>query len=92
VCAVAQALVRAGRRVLGTTCTLVVPDRLPAQRDLTLRALRKRRGQDAALRSDDRGAGPQSREALEVLCTLLAARSAAAFRSIQMVLGAVRPR
>jgi DNA replication protein DnaC len=44
-CAVAQEWVRAGRRVLFTTCAVLVQDLLAAKRDLTLQALLKRLGQ-----------------------------------------------
>jgi DNA replication protein DnaC len=73
-CAVAQELVRAGRRVLFTTCTLLVQDLLTAKRDLTLKALLKRLGQYEALLIDDLGYVQQSREEMEVLFTLLAER------------------
>ena len=73
-CAVAQELVRAGRRVLFTTCALLVQDLLAAKRDLTLKALLKRLGQYEALLIDDLGYVQQSREEMEVLFTLLAER------------------
>ena len=73
-CAVAQELVRAGRRVLFTTCALLVQDLLAAKRDLTLKALLKRLGQYEALLVDDLGYVQQSREEMEVLFTLLAER------------------
>jgi len=74
VCALAQELVRAGRRVLFTTCALLVQDLLAAKRDLTLKALLKRLGQYEALLIDDLGYVQQSREEMEVLFTLLAER------------------
>jgi len=74
VCAIAQELVRAGRRVLFTTCALLVQDLLAAKRDLTLKALLKRLGQYEALVVDDLGYVQQSREEMEVLFTLLAER------------------
>src|SRR5262249_32751625 len=64
----------AGRRVLFTTCALLVQDLLAAKRDLTLKALRKRLGQYEALVIDDLGYVQQSREEMEVLFTLLAER------------------
>jgi len=73
-CAVAQELVRAGRRVLFTTCALLVQDLLAAKRDLTLKALLKRLAQYEALILDDLGYVQQSREEMEVLFTLLAER------------------
>ena len=73
-CALAQELVRSGRRVLFTTCSLLVQDLLAAKRDLTLKALLKRLGQWEALVIDDLGYVQQSREEMEVLFTLLAER------------------
>src|SRR5712691_4980317 len=73
-CAVAQELVRAGRRVLCTTCSLLVQDLLAAKRDLTLKALLKRLAGWEALVIDDLGYVQQSREEMEVLFTLLAER------------------
>ena len=72
--ALAQELVRAGRRVLFTTCSLLVQDLLVAKRDLTLKALLKRLAQWEALVIDDLGYVQQSREEMEVLFTLLAER------------------
>jgi DNA replication protein DnaC len=74
VCALAQELARAGRRVLFTTCGLLVQDLLAAKRDLTLKALLKRLGQWQALLIDDLGYVQQSREEMEVLFLLLAER------------------
>jgi DNA replication protein DnaC len=62
VCAVAQELVRSGRRVLFTTCALVVQDLLVAKRDLTLKGLLKRLGQYEASVVDDLGYVQQSQE------------------------------
>jgi DNA replication protein DnaC len=73
-CAVAQELVRSGRPVLFTTCSLLVQDLLAAKRDLTLKALLKRLGQWPALVIDDLGYVQQSREEMEVLFTLLSER------------------
>jgi DNA replication protein DnaC len=73
-CALAQELVRSGRRVLFTTCSLLVQDLLTAKRDLTLKAALKRLGQWEALVLDDLGYVQQSREEMEVLFTLLAER------------------
>jgi DNA replication protein DnaC len=73
-CAVAQELVRSGRRVLFTTCSLLVQELLAAKRDLTLKAMLKRLGQWQALLIDDLGYVQQSREEMEVLFTLLAER------------------
>ena len=74
VCALAQELVRSGRRVLCTTCSLLVQDLLVAKRDLTLKALLKRLAGWEALLIDDLGYVQQSREEMEVLFTLLAER------------------
>jgi DNA replication protein DnaC len=73
-CALAKELVRAGRRVLFTTCVLLVQDLLAAKRDLTLKALLKRLAGYEALLIDDLGYVQQSREEMEVLFTLLAER------------------
>jgi DNA replication protein DnaC len=72
--ALAQELVRAGRRVLFTTCTLLVQELLLAKRELTLKGLLKRLGQWEGLLIDDLGYVQQSREEMEVLFTLLAER------------------
>jgi DNA replication protein DnaC len=74
VCAVAQELVRTGRRVLFTTCALLVQDLLAAKRDLTLKTLLQRLARYEALLLDDLGYVQQSREEMEVLFTLLAER------------------
>src|SRR5271167_2270185 len=73
-CAVAQELVRAGRRVLHTKCSLLVQDLLAAKRALALKALLKRLATWEALLIDDLGYVEQSREEMEVLFTLLAER------------------
>ena len=73
-CAVAQELVRAGRRVLHTKCSLLVQDLLAAKRALALKALLKRLATWEALVIDDLGYVEQSREEMEVLFTLLAER------------------
>ena len=74
VCAVAQEWVRSGRRVLLTSCALLVQELLAAKRELALPALLKRLGQHEALVVDDLGYVQQSREEMEVLFTLLAER------------------
>jgi DNA replication protein DnaC len=73
-CALAQELVRAGRRFLFTTTALLVQELLAAKRDLRLKALLKRLGRWEALILDDLGYVQQSREEMEVLFTLLAER------------------
>lgn len=72
--ALAQELVRTGRRVLFTTCSLLVQELLAAKRDLNLKGLLKRLAQWQALIIDDLGYVQQSREEMEVLFTLLAER------------------
>ena len=73
-CAVAQELVRTGRRFLFTTTALLVQELLAAKRDLKLKALFKRLARWEALILDDLGYVQQSREEMEVLFTLLAER------------------
>ena len=73
-CALGQALVRSERRVLCTTCSLLVQELLIAKRDLKLAGLLKRLGRYEALLIDDLGYVQQSREEMEVLFTLLADR------------------
>jgi DNA replication protein DnaC len=72
--AVAQELVRSGRKVLFTTCNLLVQDLLIAKRDLKLSRVLKRLAGFAVLMIDDLGYVQQSREEMEVLFTLLAER------------------
>jgi DNA replication protein DnaC len=72
--AIAQELVRSGRRVLFTTCGLLVQELLAAKRDYTLKALLKRLDHWEALMLDDLGYVQHSREEMEVLFTLLAER------------------
>jgi DNA replication protein DnaC len=66
--------VRSGRKVLFTTCNLLVQDLLIAKRDLKLSRLLKRLAGFAVLLIDDLGYVQQSREEMEVLFTLLAER------------------
>lgn len=72
--ALSQALVRQGRRVLSTSCSLLVQELLLAKRDLKLPAMLKRLSRFEALLIDDLGYVQQSREEMEVLFTLLAER------------------
>ena len=65
---------RSGRRVLFTTCSLLVQELLVAKRDLTLKAVLKRLARCEVLLIDDLGYVQQSREEMEVLFTLLAER------------------
>jgi DNA replication protein DnaC len=67
-------LVRSGRRVLFTTCSLLVQELLVAKRDLKLVRVLKRLAGYEALVIDDIGYVQQSREEMEVLFTLLADR------------------
>ena len=71
---IAQELVRNGRKVYFSTCSLLVQDLLIAKRDLKLSRLLKRLAGFDALMIDDIGYVQQSREEMEVLFTLLAER------------------
>src|ERR1700722_11456795 len=73
-CAVAQELVRAGRPILATKCSLLVQELLKAKRDLRLKELLRDLSRWEALLIDDLGYVQQSREEMEVLFTLLAER------------------
>src|SRR5437660_220782 len=73
-CALAQELVRAGRSVLATKCSLLVQELLKAKRDLRLKELLRDLSRWEALLIDDLGYVQQSREEMEVLFTLLAER------------------
>lgn len=72
--AVALELVRAGRRVLFTKCSLLVQELLKAKRDLDLKGLLRDLSRWEGLVLDDLGYVQQSREEMEVLFTLLAER------------------
>ncbi|OQA94969.1 MAG: transposase [Chloroflexi bacterium ADurb.Bin222] len=73
-CAISQALIRKGYRVLHRSCCVLVQELLLAKRELALpRALKRLGGYDALL-IDDLGYVQQSREEMEVLFTLLADR------------------
>ena len=72
--AIAQELTRSGRKVLFTTCNLLVQDLLIAKRDLKLSRVLKRLAGFAVLLIDDLGYVQQSREEMEILFTLLAER------------------
>jgi DNA replication protein DnaC len=74
VCAVAQELVRSGRSLLSTKCSLLVQELLKAKRDLRLKELLRELGRWEGLLIDDLGYVQQSREEMEVLFTLLAER------------------
>ena len=73
-CAIGQELIRAGRKVLFTTCSLLVQELLIAKRDLKLSRFIKKLSGFEALIIDDIGYVQQSREEMEVLFTLLAER------------------
>jgi DNA replication protein DnaC len=73
-CAICQELVRQGRRVRYTTCSLLVQELLAAKRDLLLPQAIKRLGRYEALLIDDIGYVQQDRDEIEVLFTLLAER------------------
>ncbi len=73
-CAIGQELVHRGRRVLFSTCELLVQELLLAKRELRLaRGLKRLRRHDAVV-IDDIGYVQQSREEMEVLFSLLADR------------------
>lgn len=63
-----------GRKVLFTTCNILVQELLLAKRELKLPKMLKRLSGYAALMVDDLGYVQQSREEMEVLFTLLAER------------------
>jgi DNA replication protein DnaC len=73
-CGIAQELVRSGRKVLFSPCSLLVQDLLIAKRDLRLSRYLKRLSKFDVLIIDDLGYVQQSREEMEVLFTLLAER------------------
>jgi len=72
--AIAQELVRSGRKVISWPCALLVQELLVAKRDLKLSRVLKRMSQCEVLLIDDIGYVQQSREEMEVLFTLLAQR------------------
>jgi len=72
--AVALELVRVGRRLLFTKCSLLVQELLKAKRDLRLKELLRDLARWEGLVIDDLGYVQQSREEMEVLFTLLAER------------------
>jgi len=73
-CAIGQALIQQGRRILFTPCSLLVQELLIARRDLKLARVLKKLSRYHALIIDDIGYVQQSREEMEVLFTLLADR------------------
>jgi len=73
-CAIAHELVHQGRRILFTTCSLLVQDLLIAKTELKLAKILKRLSRFEAIVIDDIGYVEQNREEMEVLFTLLAER------------------
>jgi DNA replication protein DnaC len=73
-CAIGQELVHQGRRVLFTSCNLLVQELLIAKRELTLPRVLKRLSRYEALIIDDIGYVQQDRQEMEVLFVLLAER------------------
>jgi DNA replication protein DnaC len=73
-CAIGQELIRQDRRVLFTTCSLLVQDLLIAKSELKLSKMLKRLSRFEALIIDDIAYVQQNREEMEVLFTLLAER------------------
>jgi len=73
-CAVGHELVGQGRRVLFTSCQLLVQELLAAKQALTLPQKLKRLSRYEALILDDIGYVEQSQQEMEVLFTLLAYR------------------
>lgn len=73
--AIAQELIRSGRRVYFRDCGLMVQDLLAAKRDLRLSRFFKGLSRYEVLVLDDLGYVQQSREEMEVLFSLLSERS-----------------
>ena len=73
-CAIGQELVQQGRRVLFTTCSVLVQQLLVAKRDLKLPRALKRLSKYEAVILDDIGYVQQSRQEMEILFTFLAER------------------
>ena len=73
-CAIGQELIRSGRRVYFTSCSLLVQDLLIAKQDLKLSRVIKRLSKHDAIIIDDIGYVQQNRGEMEVLFTLLAER------------------
>jgi DNA replication protein DnaC len=70
-CAIGLELVQKNRRVLYTTCALLVQELLIAKRDLELERLLKKLARFDVIIIDDFGYVQQSREEMEVLFTLM---------------------
>jgi len=73
-CGLSQALVRRGRRILCTRCSLFVQQLLVAKKELKLRQVLKKLQKFEAVLIDDIGYVQQNREEMEVLFTFLAER------------------
>ena len=73
-CAIGQEMIRAGRKVMFTSCGLLVQDLLAAKRDLKLRGLLKKISRYQVVILDDIGYVQYGREEMEVLFALLADR------------------
>jgi DNA replication protein DnaC len=73
-CAIGQELIRAGKKVIFTTCGLLVQDLLAAKRDLKLPNFLKKICRYHVMILDDIGYVQYSREEMEVLFALLAER------------------
>jgi len=73
-CAIGQELIRSGRRIYFTSCSLLVQDLLIAKQNLKLSRVIKRLSKHDAIIIDDIGYVQHSREEMEVLFTLLAER------------------
>lgn len=73
-CALGNKLIHSGRRILFTTCALLVEDLLCAKKELKLDRALKRLSKYEGIIIDDIGYVQQSREEMEVLFCLLADR------------------
>lgn len=73
-CAIGQEIIRTGRKVYFTTCSILVQELLHAKRDLELPGMLKRLSRFDALIIDEIGYVQQDREEMEVLFTVLAER------------------
>lgn len=73
-CGISQALIRDGRRIYFTKCSLLVQKLIVAKRDLKLAQFFKKLNKFDAVLIDDIGYVQQDREEMEVLFTFLAER------------------
>lgn len=74
ICALAQELIRQGRRIYFSSCAMLLQKLLLAKRELKLPRLLKKFNAYAAIIIDDIGYVQQDKEEMEVLFTLLAER------------------